>query len=256
MSTSIRILIALLLGIGIASPAEAGHKKKTSSSKHDKKSKKSKKSKKHDKKSSKPERAVTKKANMPAGWSWPPNRAMKQEGDACLAKLDALGVKWKKAPKTKKVATPIVLEDMTLGGVKVVSWWREAPFVMDCHLALGLETYNQGLYALGVREIKFSSIYRFDKVTVYGKERKTLSRHALGHAIDIHSIIDEAGNEAVVLDDYPKGNELLLNVEQYLNDSGGFRTVLTPRVDPYSHDDHFHVEVKVDYTVPTKKPTS
>jgi hypothetical protein len=193
---------------------------------------------------------------MPPGWSWPPSRAMKAQGDECKAKLDELGVKWKKASKTKKVANPIIVEDMVFGGVKVSSWWREGPHVMDCHLALGLEIHNKGLYALGVREIKFSSIYRYDKVTVYGKEKSTLSRHALGLAMDIHSFVDEAGNEAIVEDDYNKGNELLLNVEQYYNDSGGFRTVLTPRNDPYSHDDHFHVEVKVDYTVPSKKPTS
>ena len=246
MRSSLRIVLTALLGVAIAAPASAGHHKKAKTAQKSKKSKKS-------KRKREPE---AKKKNMPDGWSWPPNRAMKKEGDACLAKLDALGIKYKKMKRTRKVATPIVLDSMVLGGVKVSSWWREGPFIMDCHLALGLETYNQGLYALGVREMKFSSIYRYDNVTVYGHEKKTLSRHALGLAIDVHSFVDEAGNEAVVLDDYPTGNELLLNVEQYLNDSGGFRTVLTPRNDPYSHDDHFHIEVKVDYSTPTKKPTS
>jgi hypothetical protein len=244
MKSSLRILLALAAGIAVAAPAtevDAGKKKA--------KSAKKKKDKKRDKKSKR-------KPNMPPGWSWPPSRAMKAQGDECKAKLTELGVKWKKAPKTRKIANPVIIEDMTLGGVKIVSWWREGPHPMDCHLALGLETYNKGLYALGVREIKFSSIYRYDTVTVYGKDKPTLSRHALGLAVDIHSFIDEAGNEAVVESDYNKGSELLLNVEQYLNDSGGFRTVLTPRNDPHSHDDHFHVEVKVDYTVPTKKPTS
>jgi hypothetical protein len=243
MSLSPRMFLVVCLGLAIASPSVADARKHKKSHHHSKK-----KHKKHG--------VVVKTANMPPGWSWPPSRAMKTEGDACKEKLTELGVKWKKGPKTRKIATPIVLEDMTLGGVKVESWWREGPHVMDCHLAVGLETFNKGLYALGVREIKFSSIYRYDKVTVYGHEKNILSRHALGLAMDIHSMTDEAGNEAVVKDDYKKGNELLLNVEQYLNDSGGFRTVLTPRNDPESHDDHFHVEVKVDYTVPSKKPTS
>jgi len=198
----------------------------------------------------------TSKRNMPPGWAWPPSRAMKSEGDACLAKLDELGIKYKKGPKTKKIATPITVPDMTFAGIKVESWWRSPPFVMDCHLALGLETYGQGLYALGVRTIKFSSIYRYDQVHVFGETRHWLSRHALGLAMDIHSFIDDAGNEAVVERDYPTGNELLLDIEKYLDDSGGFRTVLTPRIDPISHDDHFHIEVKVDYTVPTKKPNT
>jgi hypothetical protein len=246
MRSSLRIVLAVLLGVAMAAPASAGHHTKTKTHKKEKKTKK------------KPKKLSLAKrpANMPDGWSWPPNRAMKAEGDRCLAQLDELGIKYKKAKKTKKVATPITLEDMTLGGVKVTSWWRTGPFVMDCHLALGLATYNQGLYALGVREIKFSSIYSNRNVKAFGKEEHALSRHALGLAIDVHSFIDDAGNEAVVLDDYPKGNELLLNVEKYLNDSGGFRTVLTPRIDPWSHDDHFHIEVKVDYSTPTKKTTS
>ena len=161
MRSSLRIILALSIGVGVGfgsgTPAEAGHHKKTKT--HEKKPKKKPKKKKHERHSA----PTTRKANMPDGWSWPPNRAMKKEGDACLAKLDDLGVKYKKGPKSKKVATPIVLADMTLGGVKITSWWRKGPFVMDCHLALGLETYNQGLYALGVREMKFSSIYRYDK---------------------------------------------------------------------------------------------
>jgi hypothetical protein len=237
-----RIPIALLLALMlVAGGGVAEAKKKKSKSK----------------KSSTSEKARAKR-NMPAGWAWPPSRAMKQVGDACLADLDALGVKWKKGKRTRKIATPVVVEDMTFGGVKLKPTYRPPPFTMDCHLALGLERYGQQLYALGVRTVKFSSIYRYDTVTSYGQKRNTLSRHALGLAIDIKSFVDAAGNEAVVLDDYPDGNELLLNIEQLLNDSGGFRTVLTPRNDPESHDDHFHVEVKVDYTTPVErqKPTS
>ncbi len=194
------------------------------------------------------------KRNMPPGWSWPPNRAMKDEGAACLAELDALGVAYEKVGKTNKVATPIVVPSMEFGGIKVHSWWRKGPHVMDCHLALSLTSFATQLHELGVREIRFSSIYRWDHVG----STKTLSRHALGLAMDVRSFTDAAGNEAIVKDDYLQGNELLLRLEDFFNDSGGFRTVLTPRNDPDAHDDHFHIEVKVDYTVPAtkKKPTS
>src|ERR1041384_752053 len=136
MRSSVRIVLAVLLGLAIAAPASAGHHTKTKTHKKEKKTKK---------KKEKRLSLAKRPANMPDGWSWPPNRAMKAEGDRCLAQLDSLGIKYKKAKKTRKVATPITLDDMTLGGVKVSSWWRKGPFVMDCHLALGLATYNQGL---------------------------------------------------------------------------------------------------------------
>ena len=242
MSSRALILAAAVALVGVhAEEADAGKKRA-------KKSKVAKKSSKRSKK----------KPNMPPGWAWPPSRAMKQVGDQCLEQLTALGVKWEKAKKTRKIATPVVVEDMVFGGVELAPTFRKPPFAMDCHLALGLETYGRQLHALGVRQIKFSSIYRYDTVQSYGKRGRSLSRHALGLAIDIKSFVDAAGNEANVLEDYPDGNELLLSIEQLLNDSGGFRTVLTPRNDPESHDDHFHVEVKVDFTVPVerRKPTS
>jgi hypothetical protein len=232
---------------GAPADADAGKKSKSSKSKKAKKAKKSK-------------SQATKRANMPNGWAWPPSRSMKKVGDACLAKLDELGIEWKKGSKTRKIATPVVVPKMIFGGVELKPTFRKPPFTMDCHLAVGLEVYGKQLYALGVRQIKFSSVYRYDHVHVNGLSKKTLSRHALGLAVDIRSFVDAAGNEAFVLEDYPDGNELLLNIEQFLNDSGGFRTVLTPRNDPESHDDHFHIEVKVDYTVPvdrdSKKPNT
>jgi hypothetical protein len=244
--TLLPLAAALLFVAGAPADADAGKKKKSKSSHKAKKSKKS---------------QASKRSNMPNGWSWPPSRAMKQVGDACLAKLDELGIEWKKGSKTRKIATPVVVPKMVFGGVEVKPTFRKPPFTMDCHLAVGLEVYGQQLYALGVRTIKFSSIYRYDHVTVNGHKKRTLSRHALGLEMDIRSFVDAAGNEAFVLEDYPDGNELLLNIEQFLNDSGGFRTVLTPRNDPESHDDHFHIEVKVDFTVPVdrdskKKPNT
>jgi hypothetical protein len=77
-----------------------------------------------------------------------------------------------------------------------------------------------------------------------------LSRHALGLAIDIRSFVDADGRKAVVLEDYPLGDALLLDAEEALSGTGAFRTILTPRNDPQSHDDHFHLELRVDYSAP------
>lgn len=256
--TTLAALVGAAFALGTVEGDVEARKKKGSSEASEKKSKKSQKSKKASKKSAKKSskksskkqaKKSKRKPNMPPGWSWPPNREMKDAGKACLEDLDALGIQWEKASKTKKVVTPVVVPAMEFGGIKVKSWWRKGPHVMDCHLAKALATFAPTLHDMGVREIKFSSIYRWDTVEKTG----ALSRHALGLAMDVRSFTDAAGNEAIVKDDYLDGNELLLGLEDLFNDSGGFRTVLTPRNDPASHDDHFHIEVKVDYTVPREK---
>ena len=196
--------------------------------------------------------------NLPRGWSWPPSKAMRRAGEACTKRLDELGVRWEPAKNEKggKIVTPITVPAMELGGVRVVAAWRKPPFVMDCHLALGLATYGPALSAIGVRSIKFSSIFRNTPVRVNGTTKNMLSRHALGLAIDVRAFSDSAGREAVVETDYAAADTLLLGVEQVINDSGGWRTVLTPRNDPASHYDHFHLEIKVDYEHQTPAPAA
>lgn len=192
--------------------------------------------------------------NMPNGWTWPPSKDMTAAGKACTDELDALGIAWKPAKKERKINTPITLPVMELGGVKLVSVYRRGPHVMDCALALGLAHHLPALHAIGVRELHFSRIHEYSNVRVGGKELKALSRHALGLAIDVRGFVDADGRKAVVLDDYPLGDALLLEVEKTLGDSGGFRTILTPRNDPQSHDDHFHLEVRVDFSAPAATP--
>jgi hypothetical protein len=196
--------------------------------------------------------------NMPRGWSWPPTKAMRAAGDACKKRLDELGVRWEPAKNEKggKIVTPITVPAMELGGVRVVAAWRKPPHVMDCHLALGLATYGPALTAIGVRSITFSSIFRNTPVRAHGQTKNMLSRHALGLAIDVRAFSDSAGREAVVETDYAAADTLLLGVEQVINDSGGWRTVLTPRNDPDSHYDHFHLEIKVDYEHRTPAPAA
>jgi hypothetical protein len=185
--------------------------------------------------------------NLPAGFVWPVNKAMKKVGKVCLDRLDELAVPWKSGKVTDKVATPVLVPQMELAGIQLVTIYRKPPFVMDCHLAAALAEHGVALHDLGVRTIKFSSIHRYTKVRVDGKVLDKLSRHALGLAIDVWSVIDVDGIEHIVKDDYVTGDELLLAIEQSINDSGAFRMVLTPANDPKSHDDHFHLEAKVEY---------
>jgi hypothetical protein len=188
--------------------------------------------------------------NMPDGWSWPPTAGMMRAGRACLARLDQLGVRWRKGPKARKIATPVVVPGMELGGIRLVSVYRKPPHVMDCQLAAALAEQGPALYEAGVREIHFSSLYRYTRVRTGGKQLRALSRHALGLAIDIRHLVDDAGVAHSIADDYLNDDELLLSVEGLINDSGGFRLVLTPANDPESHDDHFHFEAKADYSQP------
>jgi hypothetical protein len=188
--------------------------------------------------------------NMPRGFAWPPTPEMQAAGKACEADLDALGVTWKRSAPEGRIAAPIEVPDGMLGGIKYTSKWRSPPHTLDCQLARALALIGRDLHAIGVREVRWSSIYRWTNVRTNGQELPILSRHALGLAMDIYDFIDDAGRVVNVLQHYPGGDALLIAVEQAVNASGKFRMVLTPRNDPRSHHDHFHFEANPDYTAP------
>jgi hypothetical protein len=195
--------------------------------------------------------------NMPRGFTWPPSKTMVASAKACEAKLDELGVTWKPAKPGASighVVDAVTVPDGQIGGVAYVDVYDKKPAVMDCQLVLALATVAPHLYELGVREVHVGSIYRWSKVRVGGKTKDLLSRHALGLAMDVISFIDDTGREAVVAKDYKRDDDLLLSVERAINDSGVFRLVLTPKNDPVSHHDHFHVEANPDYS--EEKPSS
>jgi hypothetical protein len=192
--------------------------------------------------------------NMPRGFTWPPSHAMTSAAAVCEAKLDELGVAWKSAPRDGHMVDPVTLADGTLGGIEYVPVYDKKLPAMDCQLALALATFAPKLYEIGVREVHVGSIYRWSKVRVAGKTKDLLSRHALGLAMDVVSFVDDTGREAIVAKDYKGGDELLLSIEHLIDDSGAFRTVLTPKNDPVSHKDHFHIEANPDYS--DDRPTS
>jgi hypothetical protein len=194
--------------------------------------------------------------NMPRGWQWPPSAAMGEQEKTCQAKLDALGIAWQPATREGHVVDPITVSDMTLGGVAFTGMWsKDKPQTMDCELALAFGNFAPALAQLGVREVRFGSIYRWTKVRAFGKTQDVLSRHALGLAMDVVSVIDADGGEHFVGRDYKSGDAVLLGVEQAVNASGLFRILLTPKNDPVSHKDHFHFEANPDFTpLPADEP--
>jgi hypothetical protein len=186
--------------------------------------------------------------NMPRGWQWPPSATMKARAHRCEQRLDELGVPWEAAKAEGRVLDPLTIATAEIGGIAYIDVYDKEPPVMDCELVLALATFSPRLYELGVREVHVGSIYRWSKVRVGGKTKDLLSRHALGIAMDVVSFVDDTGREAVVAKDYKLDDELLLGIERAVNDSGLFRTLLTPKNDPVSHKDHFHIEADPDYT--------
>jgi hypothetical protein len=184
---------------------------------------------------------------MPRGFAWPATPAMQAAGKTCEADLNALNVTWKRSTPEGRIAAPIEVPDGMLGGIKYTSVWRSPPHKLDCQLARALAQIGPDLYALGVREVRWGSIYRWSNVRTQGMELPALSRHALGLAMDVVEMIDDTGRVANVQKAYLSGDALLTGVEQIVNTSGKFRLMLTPRNDPQSHDDHFHIEANPDY---------
>lgn len=187
-------------------------------------------------------RKSTKLDNMPNGWTWPPSAKMKDAARTCESRLDELGATWKRAEGEGHIVDAVTTDDM-FGGIVFAGGGQK----MDCQLALHLEQFGPSLYALGVREVHYGSIYRWTRVRVGGKTKNILSRHALGLAMDIVSFVDADGATHTVGHDYKSGDALLLAVENAVNTSGKFRLLLTPKNDPISHKDHFHLEAAVDY---------
>ncbi len=192
--------------------------------------------------------------NMPRGWQWPPSHTMLDAAKACEGKLDELGVQWQPAKRTGHVVDAVTVPDGAIGGITYIDVYDKQVPVMDCQLVLALATFAPRLYELGVREVRVGSIYRWSKVRVDGKTKDLLSRHALGLAMDIVSFVDDSGREAVVAKDYRQDDALLLDIERAVNDSTVFRTLLTPKNDPVSHKDHFHLEANPDYS--DERPSS
>lgn len=192
-------------------------------------------------------------SNMPRGFVWPPSQIMRDAEAACEQDLDGAQVAWTRAGREGHIADAVTINDGSLGGITYTPVYGRGPHKMDCQLARALALLGPTLAEAGVREVRFGSIYRWSNVRVGGKTKNVLSRHALGLAMDVVSFVDAAGHEAVVAHDYNAGDPLLHAVEDAINASGTFRLVLTPKNDPISHKDHFHIEANPSYARPVPR---
>jgi hypothetical protein len=185
---------------------------------------------------------------MPNGFEWPPNEAMTAAGLACEKTLDERGISWERATPEGKMIDPIYVPSMEIGGIRYTPAYSKGVPRISCHLVQILADVGPELARIGVREIKYGSIYRNTNVRAHGTTKPILSRHALGIAMDIKEFIDDKGRVANVELDYLKADELLHGIEDTLNASQKFRILLTPGNDPISHYDHFHIEAAVDFS--------
>ncbi len=180
---------------------------------------------------------------MPRGWSWPPNPAMLEAGKRCREALETREVEFD-GGQGKKVATPIVLPEMQVGGIALEPTWRKGPFVMDCHLALALHEVAPQLAELGVSALRFSTIHDHRYVKRNGRRTNILSRHAIGLAMDVFEV--RLADDRVLKVKQSYASEAVLGeIEQVFAASERFRTPLTPGNDPKGHDDHFHLEARM-----------
>ncbi len=189
---------------------------------------------------------------LPPGFSWPPTRAMDDAGKACERKLDALGVHWERAKRQGRIANPVVITDGILGGIKYTNrFGPKASSTMDCQLGLALATIGPELKVIGVREIKYGSIY--DRSYIRTFKGRELSRHAIAVAMDIGAFVDDTGREVIIETAYKTADPLLVAVQSLFIATAEFHNIITPQNDPISHYNHFHVEAVVSFHAPSSR---
>ena len=186
--------------------------------------------------------------NMPEGWTWPPSAAMKEAGARCLAALDVAAVGHEPAAPVRKIATPIVLPEMAIGGIALVPLRGEGPFPMDCHLAAAIADVAPELRALGVQSLHFRTLHKYRVVRKGGKNMRFLSRHAVGLAVDVFEVGFSDGEVLEVKAHWSAADGRRAKVADVLAHAATFRTPLTPANDPRDHDDHLHLEAHMPLT--------
>lgn len=189
--------------------------------------------------------APRKRSNMPPGWTWPPSEAMQAAGSRCLTRLDAGKVTYQRDQATKKVATPILLTDRSIGGIALVPLRVQRRYTLDCHLAAALAAVAPDLRALGVRALHYRTMHELRTVRRGGRSLKTLSRHALGLALDVFEVAFDDGRVLRVKGDWRRHGRLLPRVAAVFTRSADFRNPLTPANDPADHGDHLHIEAEM-----------
>ncbi len=160
-------------------------------------------------------------------------------GDACLARLQQLGVPFSRLDARKGVQTPVVVKG-PIGSVRYVAG-AGLPLELDCRMAVTLAETAPILNALGITALRFSGAY------VYRRSRVgRLSLHAYGLAVDVHAAKAD-GKWHEVKTSFSRGlangcantAPILNQLACELKRTKRFKEMLTPDYNA-DHHDHFH----------------
>lgn len=182
-------------------------------------------------------------------------------GAACEAELKRRKIPYESAAPAHGVDTPIRLKG-PLRGVEIhapgpaASWHKAVYEILDCRLALALDDFAELLAERDFVELIHMSFYRKN---AHIARRKTPSRHASGHAIDLGTLVKRDGTRYDVLKDWhgapgdqvcgpeaapPKldspGARALREVACEAAARGLFHIILTPN---FNHDHHNHLHM-------------
>lgn len=171
-------------------------------------------------------------------------------GLACLRELRRLGIPFRREKPTRGIQTPVVITG-PVRGVKYTAKWGNRPTLMDCRFALTLYRVAPAIRASGVNELLYSSFYSYRNVA----RTRSLSRHALGLAVDVFEVRGPGGLAAEVEKDWikvrgtatdcvgpvrcPKARALR-RLACALDKHPHVHLILSPDSD-YAHRDHFHI---------------
>ena len=163
-------------------------------------------------------------------------------GVACLIRLRELQIPFRSRDSVNGIDTPVQITG-PISGIRYRSLGRR-PLLCDCRLALALARASLILANLDVRELQFSSAYRYSRMSS-GK----LSRHGMGLALDVHRVLvgdkllSVKADFARDLADGCHGTSPPLNRMACLFKRWRlFDRVLTPDFDR-AHHNHFHLAI-------------
>ncbi len=174
--------------------------------------------------------------------------------EACLTRLDALGVPYRRETSASGVAQPLRLGGPVGGVIIRTHGDTSVNDVIDCRLAVALAAWAPALREAGIEALRHFSIHR-PGAHVAGTDH--VSGHAKALAIDLAALELVDGSEIEVLSgwerrdagrdpcaDYDEGeaSARLRGVVCAAVRSGLFQVVITPHHDR-AHRNHVHLEL-------------
>lgn len=179
---------------------------------------------------------------------------------ACRERLEAIGLEWEPGAVTRGIADPVRI-GAEMNGVRFryISNSEPSGLLMDCELALALNSLTLMLHERGVVEIGHQGVYNYRCIGGGDPDSGTCrpSQHAYATAIDLNRFLMESGETYRVDTDFvidgdgeacdgesraDAGDRFLHEVACWMYSERVFAIILTPNYND-DHRDHFHVDL-------------